>query len=133
MGKPANLGQKQFPLDHAFGVRIEPNEWDAGKCLRGEATEYEVRPDDNLGKSVKHGFRNIVNEGDQNRVFGVPTIRYDIKKPARQSVADSNVFFSIKIELCGLNNSSITFVPKRVCLIWCGREGLQVGKAKEID
>jgi hypothetical protein len=22
LGKPANLGQKQFPQDHAFGVRI---------------------------------------------------------------------------------------------------------------
>ncbi len=59
LGKPANLGQKQFPADHVFGVRIEPNEWDAGKCLKGEATEYEVRPDDNLGKSLRHGFRNI--------------------------------------------------------------------------
>lgn len=25
LGKPANLGQKQFPADHVFGVRIEPN------------------------------------------------------------------------------------------------------------
>jgi len=35
LGKSANLGQKQFPEGHAFGVRIEPNEWDAGKCLKG--------------------------------------------------------------------------------------------------
>ena len=35
LGKSANLGQKQFESDHAFGVRIEPNEWDAGKCLKG--------------------------------------------------------------------------------------------------
>lgn len=25
LGKPANLGQKQFPPDYVFGVRIEPN------------------------------------------------------------------------------------------------------------
>ena len=35
LGKSANLGQKQFAADHAFGVRIEANEWDAGKCLKG--------------------------------------------------------------------------------------------------
>jgi len=47
-----------------------------------------VRPDDDLGRTNKFGFRNITKEGDENRVFGVPTIRYDIPKPARQSVAD---------------------------------------------
>jgi len=51
-----------------------------------------VRPDDDLGRTNKFGFRNITKEGDENRVFGVPTIRYDIPKPARQSVADTNVF-----------------------------------------
>ncbi len=118
LGKPANLGQKQFPQDHAFGVRIEPNEWDAGKCLRGEATEYEVRPDDNLGKSNKHGFRNIVKEGDDNRVFGVPTIRYDIKKPERQSVADPNVKIKLTSELRRRDYSGITVVPKGLCIFW---------------
>lgn len=54
-----------------------------------------MRPDDDLGKSNRHGFRNIVKEGDENRMFGVPTIRYDIKKPARVSVADPNVIFFI--------------------------------------
>ena len=34
LGKPSNLGQKQFPADRVFGVRVEPNEWDAGKCLK---------------------------------------------------------------------------------------------------
>lgn len=49
-----------------------------------------MRPDDNLGKTNKYGFRNVTKEGDENRVFGVPTIRYDIPKPAQQSVADPN-------------------------------------------
>lgn len=35
LGKPANLGQKQFPADKVFGVRVEPNQWNAGKCLKG--------------------------------------------------------------------------------------------------
>lgn len=50
-----------------------------------------MRPDDDLGRSNRHGFRNIVKEGDEQRLFGVPTIRYDIKKPERVSVADPNV------------------------------------------
>lgn len=25
LGKPANLGQKQFPQDHVYGMRIEAN------------------------------------------------------------------------------------------------------------
>ena len=91
LGKGMNLGQKQFPPDRVFGVRVQSNEWDAGKCIKGEANEYEVRPDDNLGKTNKYGFRNITKEGDENRIFGVPTIRYDIPKPAQQSVADPQV------------------------------------------
>ena len=91
LGKPSNLGQKLFPQDHVFGMRIEGNEWDAGKCLRGEGTQYDVREDDDLGKCSKIGSRNIPKPGDQNRAFGVSTIRYDIKKPERQSVADPNV------------------------------------------
>jgi len=30
-----NLGQKQFPIDHAFGTRILANDWNAGKCIKG--------------------------------------------------------------------------------------------------
>lgn len=40
-------------------MRIEPNEWNAGKCLKGEANENDVRADDDLGKSNRHGFKNI--------------------------------------------------------------------------
>lgn len=61
--------------------------------MKGEGTEYDVRQDDDLGRCSKIGSRNIPKEGDENRLFGVPTIRYDIKKPERQSVADPNVFF----------------------------------------
>lgn len=51
-----------------------------------------MRPDDDLGVTNKYGFRNIVKEGDENRVFGVSTIRYDIPKPKLQSVADPIVW-----------------------------------------
>ena len=35
LGKGMNLGQKQFPPERVFGVRVESNEWDAGKCIKG--------------------------------------------------------------------------------------------------
>ena len=88
LGKPANLGQKQFGPDHVYGMRIEGNEWNAGKCLKGEATEFEVKEDDGLGRCNKLNCTNLPKQGDECRVFGVPTIRYDIKKPEKPSIAD---------------------------------------------
>ena len=88
LGKPANLGQKQLPPEHVYGMRIEANEWNAGKCLKGEATAYDVREDNDLGRCAKINCTNVPKPGDENRVFGVPTIRYDIKKPERASIAD---------------------------------------------
>ena len=86
-----NLGQKIYPADRVFGVRIEPNEWNAGKCINGQPNSHEVRPDDDLGHTNKFGWRNQPKQGDETRVFGVSTIRYDIPKPKQQSVADPNV------------------------------------------
>jgi len=48
------------------------------KLLRGDATLKEAGPDEDLGKPQRLGFRNIVREGDEDRIFGVPTIRDDI-------------------------------------------------------
>lgn len=50
----------------------------------------KVEPDKDLGKTNKHGFRNVPKNGDENRIFGVPTIRDDIKKTGIKSVADPN-------------------------------------------
>ena len=61
------------------------------KCVKGEATYKEVEIDPDLGKSTRHGFRNVVKEEDRSRVFGVPTIRTDIKAKSFKSVADPNV------------------------------------------
>jgi len=43
-----------------------------------------------LGKTNKFGYRNITKQGDENRVFGVPTIRSDISAPQKKSIADPN-------------------------------------------
>ncbi len=65
--------------DHVFGFTSKiKDEWDAAKCILGEASEKEVEVDRDLGKSVKFGYRNNPKPGDENRIFGVPTIRSDI-------------------------------------------------------
>jgi len=48
----------------------------------------QVKEDEDLGKSKRFGFRNITKPGDENRTFGLPTIRTDVKKPAHRSVAN---------------------------------------------
>ncbi len=88
-----NIAQTQTKLKkgHAFG--FTPNnkdEWDASKCISGEPTLKEVAIDDDLGRSNKFGYRNVVKPGDENRIFGVPTIRSDILQPNNKSVADPN-------------------------------------------
>jgi EF-hand domain-containing family member B len=76
---------------HAFGFTSKiKDEWDAAKCISGEPTEKEVETDFNLGKSVQFGYRTTPHPGDEDRVFGVPTIRSDIKQPECASIADPN-------------------------------------------
>jgi len=53
----------------------------------------EATLDQGLGKSTKFGTRNLTKNGDQDRVFGTPTIRTDIMKPIKKSVADPNAIF----------------------------------------
>jgi hypothetical protein len=61
LGKPRNLGQnKDLPADFVFGVRYEPNEWDAGKCIKGQATYKDVETEADVGRATRPGFRNTV-------------------------------------------------------------------------
>ena len=69
-------------------MKVEGNEWNAGKCLKGEANFYEVREDADLGRCNKLNCTNVPKEGDEDRIFGVPSIRYDIKRPSQMSLAD---------------------------------------------
>lgn len=74
---------------HTYGFKSKNQEpWSAGKCIHGEPTLEEVQPDADLGKSNRLGYRNITHTGDENRSFGLPTIRDDVKKPQLKSVAD---------------------------------------------
>ncbi len=65
-----------------------PFEGGVSDCIRGNAKINEVDPDKDLGKATKNGWKNMPKSGDENRVFGVPTIRTDIKRNGVKSVAD---------------------------------------------
>lgn len=93
LGKPKNLGQimPTFDENFVFGKSLQTKDpWNAAKCIRGEATYQEAKLDSGLGKSTKFGTRNLTKSGDEDRVFGTPTIRTDILKPIKKSVADPN-------------------------------------------
>jgi len=64
-----------------FGINPKQGDvWHAKECLKGDATFKECYSDPNLGKATKFGFRNCTRRGDENRVFGVPTIRDDVTR-----------------------------------------------------
>ena len=92
LGKPKNLGTgKALPgSNQVFGVPTYKEPWDVGQCIRGNPLPEHLGPDKDLGKSTRFGFRNTVKEGDEDRQFGVPTIRKDIEKKDFKSVADPN-------------------------------------------
>lgn len=74
---------------HTFGIpsRRNDDEWGVGQLIAGDYSLEEQMPDVNLGKSLRRGFRNV--EADEDRSFGVPTIRTDIPAPGNKSVADN--------------------------------------------
>ena len=81
-----------------FGVRniVGSDNWNAAKCIHGQPTDKELHPDKDLGKSIKQGCTNNVRkQEDENRIFGVPTIRTDIPYKNKRSIADYNVSFVI--------------------------------------
>jgi hypothetical protein len=90
LGRARNLGHgKQLAGDHIFGkaaVRRGPNEWDARDCVEGKYSYAEQLPDSDLGTTATPGFRNATTE---LRRFGCPSVRSDIPKYARRSVADN--------------------------------------------
>lgn len=92
LGTGKNLGQGRPPVPEgfAYGSNKRQVEWSAAQCIYGAPTPKELAPDSNLGRATRAGFRNIVKEGDQVRVFGVPTIRSDMSSKQQKSLADSN-------------------------------------------
>jgi len=95
LGQSKNLGQQsaQRPEGIAYGKpsatalkAASGPVWGAGAVLKGQYSVEQQMPDMDLGKSITPGFRNIARE---TRAYGCPSIRTDLPKLARRSVADS--------------------------------------------
>lgn len=93
LGRVKNLGHGEKPGDgHVYGVPSRRFvEWGAGRLIKGDYPEEEQRPDTDLGKSLRQGYRNLPDDVDPNRVFGVPCIRSDLppRDLSAKSVADN--------------------------------------------
>lgn len=63
--------------------------WNAGKCITGEASDSQLAPDNDLGRSVKPNCSNLVRQStDEHRSFGCPTVRNDVPFKVWRSIAD---------------------------------------------
>ncbi|PNH00518.1 hypothetical protein TSOC_013655 [Tetrabaena socialis] len=94
LGRPKQLGtgnRTNLPPDHTFGVPSMRKGREPGvvQLLTGKYGQDEQAPDADLGKSLREGFRNQTKPGDQDRSFGVPTIRTDVRLPKLRSVASA--------------------------------------------
>jgi len=92
LGRARNLGHGEQPTlepGHVYGkaaVRRGGGEWDARDCIEGHYEISEQLPDSDLGKTATPGFRNCTTE---TRRFGCPSVRSDIPKYAKRSIADN--------------------------------------------
>jgi len=81
-------GKEEVDEDVTYGAAAAgADEWGAGDCIRGDYSIGDQLPDRDLGRSVAKGYRNFSH--DPERVFGVPTVRADVPKPAKRSVSDN--------------------------------------------
>ena len=96
------LGSNIKP-DYTFGVKsLKENNWNVGKCIFGDPellTEKMVSTDSDLGKSFSYRSKNEKlhpSNKEYNRLFGVPSVRTDLKQPKEmRSVCDLKVSHKI--------------------------------------
>ena len=67
LGQSRNLGQGSGarPADICYGkpsTNPRKTHWGAGEIIRGNYREGDLKPDNDLGKSIMPGFRNISTE-----------------------------------------------------------------------
>jgi hypothetical protein len=80
-------GTVPVPPDHKYGIKSMSSEVTARSCILGYYSLNEQLPDQDLGRCIKVGRRNVTAE---TRAFGTPSVRADIPAlPAeRRSLAD---------------------------------------------
>jgi len=92
LGKPKPVGHGDHPgpvPDDGFGLpskRKGDGHWNARQCMEGEYSLEAQRPDVDLGQAIRPGWRNLPPPDD--RSFGVPNVRTDVRAPRVRSVAD---------------------------------------------
>lgn len=81
----ASLGQ-----EHVFGVPSTRDNWTMKQAIEGNLTAEEQLPEPDLGKPFRRfpHLRNNTDEQGEDRVYGVPSMRFDLPEPARKSIAD---------------------------------------------
>jgi hypothetical protein len=95
LGRPKPVGHGDYSMAmpaEGFGQpskRSSANVWNARQCMEGEYTLEQQRPDVDLGQSIRPGWRNLPPPDD--RAFGIPNVRTDIREPASRSMADHQV------------------------------------------
>lgn len=94
LGRPKMQGAGDLPLapDHTYGMpSLKGGRREAGVAdlMSAAYPEEQQAPDSDLGKSLREGFRNATRPGDEERSFGVPSIRTDVRLPKLRSVANT--------------------------------------------
>jgi len=89
VGKNMMQGKPPVPADHAFGIRSLGTDISAGQAIRGNYQMHEQMPENDLSVCLVPGRSNFWH--DENRAFGVPSVRVDLAAPHphRRSVADT--------------------------------------------
>lgn len=85
--------------DFTFGVKsLKEDNWNVGKCINGDPnvlTEKMLEVDPDLGKSFSYRFkstsRHPTQDRDYTRIFGVPSVRNDLKPKDNKSMCDLTV------------------------------------------
>lgn len=86
-GKNMMQGKPPYPADHAYGIKTM-EDVSAGEVIRGKYQMHEQMPDHDLSVCRVPGRSNFWHDDD--RVFGVPSVRVDLSAPHphKRSVAD---------------------------------------------
>jgi hypothetical protein len=89
LGRTKPMGKRDpgLPPDHVFGKSTAGrDEWGAGALVRGAYDIQDQLPDPDLGRAK----RTLDAPDRDDRVYGVPSVRYDIAAPRVKSVANHN-------------------------------------------
>lgn len=101
-GKFKGTLNPSISADFTYGVKsMKDGTWNVGKCIFGDSesnlnNKNNLDTDIDLGKSVNLRSKNPKlhpNEKvDHNKIFGVPSVRYDLVEKEKKSVCDYKVF-----------------------------------------